>query len=275
MIMKRTRKYLALLLALVLVIGLLAGCAADVDDKPQDTAPQQSEPDEALTYTWDVTVMYYRFDLEEHFEPIPVIKMTNSASKDQVLTIDPSALTQDEVLEMLDESNKLPMTAELQVTDPSSAIVDNAEAWIIDDGNSGAAYLYEVVTPLTEGDTETHGELVVTVVAKDYTWNIEVVYENGACGTYEFVNPGLQGDWDVKYGEQYCNQRFTFTPDNTTAQLQIFNHQDWIVDNTRTWYQWVVTDVDDEAAYITYEVIEPLTMGDRMTPGLVRITISL
>lgn len=272
-------KKLFLLAAVVLSLCVLAGCGeapapTDPTSTTTQTQPQtQPETESTLEYTWDVTIAYCNFDVHEHGEAVPAVTLANAGAKDQELHCDASGLTEEELRVMLDEENRLLFSGVLTVTDPSSEVVEDTTAWTLEDGGAGVALKCEVITPLTEGDGDTHGELLMKLVAPDYIWNIEIVYENGACGRYEFTNPGLSG-WE-SYGEQYMNQVFTATPEQTTAQLLIFNHQDWIVDNTRSWYKWVVFDVDDECPDITYEIVESLTMGDRKTPGKLKITISL
>lgn len=271
-------KKLQLLILALLAAFMLAGCTEEPVSSQSPSAPAQTQPQSqpqlestpAREYTWDVTIAYCNFDVHEHGEAVPAVTLTHS---NQSLQFDASDIPEEELEQMLDENNRLLFSSQLLVTDPSSAAVEESTAWTLDDGGAGVRLACQVVTPLTEGEYDTHGELLVTLTAPDYIWNIQVVFENGACGEYVFTNPGLP-DWTM-YGEQYLNQTFTVTPENNTAVLYIFNHQDWIVDNTRSWYKWVVFDVIDECPDITYEVVESLTMGDRKTPGTLKIIISL
>lgn len=271
-------KKLQLLTLVLLAVFLLAGCTEEPVLSQSPSTPTQTQPQSqpqldstpAREYTWDVTVTYCNFDVHEHGEAVPAVTLTHS---NQTLQFDASGIAEEELKQMLDEKNRLLFSGELLVTDPSSATVEDPAAWSMDDGGAGVRLACQVITPLTAGEYDTHGELLVTLTAPDYIWNIEVVFENGACGEYVFTNPGLSG-WE-DYGEQYMNQTFTVTPENNTAVLYIFNHQDWIVDNTRTWYKWVVFDVEDECPDIAYEIVTHLTMGERKTPGTLKIIISL
>lgn len=268
-------KKLFLLVTALLALCLITGCTEEpVQTNPQTTpTPSQTESTPQREYIWDITVAYCNFDVHEHGEAVPAVTLTHAAAREQMLRFDAAGLTQEDLMLMLDEENRLLFSDELRVTEPASAVVEDPAAWILDDGGAGVTMVCQVVTPLTEGDYDTHGELLVKLVAPDYVWNVEVIFQNGACGEYVFTNPGLSG-WE-SYGQQYMNQSFTATPENPTAQLFIFNHQQWIVDNTRSWYKWVVFDVIDECPNISYEVVQPLTMGDRKTPGTLKIYISL
>lgn len=271
------KKTIALLLAAIMLLGLLAGCAGE-DPKPSDTAanttpstePGKTDPVE-LEYTWDVRVIFRNYDVVNG-EKVPVVTLSNNNSGETVsLDVSPM-LTEDFLIAHQADAqlNPVAQDVEFHTKGADSALVDNPDAWTVTDEESGALYAFEVVTPLVEGDPESHGELTILITPPEYVWNITVSYENGAGGEYTFVNPGLEG-WD----EKYMNQRFTFTPDSTTVQMVTFNQSGWIVDNSQQWYQWVVTDVDEEDPYITYEVVTPLVMGERLNPGELVIHISL
>ena len=271
------KKIIALLLAAIMLLGLLAGCASQ-DPKSSDSAPvttpstepEKTEPAE-LEYTWDVHVIFRNYDVVGG-EKVPVVTLSNKSSGDTAsLDVSPM-LTEDFLSAHAADAQVNPVAQDVEIRTKSadSALVDNLDAWTVTDEESGALYAFEVVTPLVEGDPESHGELTILITPPEYCWNITVSYENGACGEYVFVNPGLDG-----FDEKYMNQRFTFTPDNNTAQMPIFNQSGWIVDNSQEWYRWVVTDVSEEDPDITYEVVTPLVLGERLTPGELVIHISL
>lgn len=287
--MKKLSRIVALLLALVMLTGVMAGCTNDTSDgtNPADTTGSttgettgETNGGADLTYTWDVTFVFDGYDALAG-EVIPDFSMTEKANAENTLTVSPVAVlgefqvTTDEegneiknwsnvdIATMVDEENNLNLTGELKTSNVNFV----EDEWTV--VNNGATLTYEVVTPLTEGDAETHGELKVVAAAPDYCWDITFVYGEGASGSYEFVNPGLT------WGEPYDNQRFEVTPDSTSHKMYIFNYSNWIVDNTQTWYQWVVTDLDDECPYYYYEVVKPLDINDRATPGELTITISL
>lgn len=273
------KKLIALLLVLVMAVSLVA-CGNPQPTDPTDTTPKATDPQPtdpqptdppAKVYTWDVTIVYNGYDAKGGEVP-PVVTIIEKANAEHTLVFDAiaalGALEGDVVdfTPLLNEDNDLVLDGELATT----SVAFNEADWNISDNGRGSIFSYEVVTPLTEGDTETHGELVIEAKAPDYVWDVTVVFEPGTEGTYEFTNPGLSG-WE----EQYLNQMHSVTPENNTFQIIAFNHSSWIVDNVPTWHQWLVFDVDDVCPEYSYTVVKPLTMGDRVTHGELTITIYL
>ena len=233
------RRVVAVMLAAVMAVSL-AACGGDSGKNGKD-------------YTWDVTVQFPEWSDGEKaaITGDETVKFTNSKA--------------DGSLEFTAETT----TAELKVSNPASSVVDSDSAWKLDDGGFGFTCQYEVVTALTEGDTETHGELTITLKKPDYFWDITASFENGAEGEYVLTNPGLEG-WE----DMYLNQRFTVNPDNPTFSMQIFDPSDWEVDNTQAWYQWVVNDVDDEGSTLSFEIVEPLEPCNYEKHGQVTVHIA-
>ena len=276
------KKLIALLLVLVMAVSLVACDTNPNPSNPAGSTPAATQPDgsdptpapttpAAKVYTWDVTVIYNGYDAKGGEVP-PVVTITDKANAENTLKLDPiaalGALKGDTVdfTPLLNEDNDLVLDGELTT---NSATFNEAD-WSVTDSDRGSAFTYEVVTPLTEGDTETHGELLIIAKAPDYIWDVTVVFEAGTEGTYEFTNPGLDG-WE----DEYRNQTATVTPDNNTFQIIAFNHSSWIVDNVPTWHQWVIFDVDDVCPEYQFVVTKPLTKGDRVTHGELTITIYL
>ena len=281
-------KAAAWLLALTVTLGTLAGCAAQ---KPEDTSPQPSEtvgssapltepsqpkdsqpgepgspetdPDETA-YTWDIEVVFPELDPEHGLFEDP----------DVVLTLTAPGL-EDWAAEYRDQSvcfTPVSAEAELKIPDPDSRLVDQSDPtyqWLLDDEGYGYSYTLEVTEPLTEGDYAAHGRMVIRLI-EEYHWDITVIYENGAKGEYLFLNPGFE-EWDPRY----TRQSLTFTPDSNTATMRIMDPSSWIVDNTQSWYNWVVTDVNDEGGRITYQVVQPLEERNFADHGVLEIHISL
>ena len=283
------KKLIALLLVLVLAFGLIAcdntpddptgdpnpsGNVDPSDPKPTDpkpTDPKPTDEPEAKLYTWDVTVVYNGYDAKGGEVP-PVVTITNKENAEHTLALDPIAALgamEGDVIDftpLLNEDNDLVLDGELTTT---NVAFDEAE-WTVSDNERGSIFSYEVVTELTEGDYDTHGELLIVAKAPDYVWDVTVIFEPGTEGTYEFTNPGLDG-WE----DEYRNQMFVVTPENNTFQVIAFNHSSWIVDNVPTWHQWVIFDVDDVCPEYKFEVTKKLTNGDRVTHGELVITIYL
>lgn len=276
------KKLIALLLVLVMAVSLVACDTNPNPSNPAGSTPAATQPDgsdptsaptspAAKVYTWDVTVIYNGYDAKGGEVP-PVVTITDKGNAENTLKLDPvaalGALEGDTVdfTPLLNEDNDLVLDGELT----TNSVAFNEADWSVDDSGRGSAFTYEVVTPLTEGDTETHGELLIVAKAPDYIWEVTVVFEPGTEGTYEFTNPGLDG-WE----DQYRNQTFTVTPENNTFQVIAFNHSSWIVDNVPTWHQWVIFDVDDVCPEYRFEVTKKLTNGDRVTHGELTITIYL
>lgn len=258
------KKLTAMLLVLVMALSLIA-CG-------ETTNPGGSEPkDDVKTYVWDVTVVFDSYDAKGGEVP-PTVTLTEKANSANTLFLDPLAAlgsVEGDVIDftpLLDEDNNVVLDGELKTV---SATFNEAD-WTVSDNNRGSIFTYEVVSPLTEGDYETHGELLITAKAPDYIWDVTVVFGPGTEGTYEFTNPGLEG-----WGAPYESQMNVVTPEDNTFELYVFNHSNWIVDNVATWYQWVVFDVDDVAPVYTYTITKHLTMGDRQTHGELTINISL
>lgn len=273
--MKKYRKFTAALLALLMLTGVLAGCAGDPGDTtprgtdpagstPSGSKPEDSQPSEpaADVYTWDIEVVYPELgEWETH--PDVTLTFTNpglpewdSAYQDQELTFTPYSTM-----------------AELKVPDPSDWVVDNSKEdylWVVDNGGYAYNYDIEVVYPLMEGDYESHGELLIQLRKPDYYWDVTVVYENGACGEYTFSNPGLEG-----WNSAYLEQRFTVTPENNTFALPIFDPSNWIVDNTKDWYKWVIFDNSYEGGTVTFVVVDGITLDNYSDRGVLEIHISL
>lgn len=267
------KKLIALLLVLMMAVSLIA-CGNTQSEGDTTGAADTTEAAESQNYVWDVTVVYDGYDALAGEIP-PVVTLTENANAANTASVDPAAALaaipepedpeeEKDISSLLDEDNNLMLSVELNA---SSAAFNEAD-WTVSDNDTGSTFSYEVVTPLTEGDYETHGELVVVAKAMDYTWNVTVVFGEGAEGTYEITNPGLEG-----WGAPYESQKNTVTPDDTTFELKIFNHSNWIVDNTASWYQWVIFDVDDVCPEYSFEVTKPLTLGDRKTPGELTINI--
>lgn len=269
------KKLIALLLVLVMAVSL-AACDSAPTGNPTETqgetqgetqAETQGETQpEAKSYVWDVTVVFDGYDAKDG-EFLPTITMTEKANSENTCSFNYYTALGEAggiVESLLNEDDDVALTGELKA---STAAFNEAD-WDVSDADYGSTYTYEVVTPLTEGDYDTHGQLVVTAKAKDYVWNVTVVFGEGMEGTYEFNNPGLP-DW----GEPYVNQKNTVTPDDTTFEIYAFNHSPWIVDNIATWYQWGVTPESDVQLKLEVTVMKYVTKGDRQTPGQVTITI--
>lgn len=258
------KKLIAMLLVFVMAFALVA-CGEPEDTKPTET----TAPAEVKCYTWNVTVVYEGYDSAKG-EFMPAVTMTEKAKTENTATFDYyaalSSVGGDSSL-LMDENNNANLTGELKTT----AATFNENDFNVSDGSKGSTFSFEVVTPLTEGNYDTHGELKVIAKAKDYIWNVTVVFDPGTEGTYELINPGLQ-DWKP----EYQNQKFTISPENNTFQLPAFNHSPWIVDNLATWYQWIVVGVDVEVTpKVLPKVTKYVTQGDRNTEGEVTIVLSL
>lgn len=280
--MNKLKVITAMIMTCSLTAAVLTGCGQQGDNKSEETSKQEETTSQAegagegtqqeaetYEYTWDITVVFPDITDGEKDQgidesnPASTVNLTNPGLEDWDDQYKNQRFT------FTRENN----TAEMKIMDISDWIVDNSQdwyKWIFDDGDFGYTCLYEVVTPLTEFDTETHGELTITLQKPDYYWDITVVYENGAAGEYGFTNPGLEG-WDDKY----INQRFTFTPEENTAQMPIFDPFTWEVDNTQAWYLWVVNDVNDEGGVVTFEVTEGLEAYNFAKHGALTIHITL
>lgn len=272
--MKKYSKITAILMALTMTAGVLAGCGGKEDQKgsdvPQDTSVEDQQSEEGTEeaeptyeYTWDITVNFPEISVENgDVDPGVTVSFTNPGFDDW------DDAYKNQRFQFTRENN----TAEMKIMDESDWIVDNSQdwyKWIFDDEDFGYRYSFEVITPLTKGDEETHGELEITLKNPDYFWDITVSYENGAEGEYMLTNPGLDG-WD----EAYMNQRFTFTPEENTAVMAIMDPSDWEVSNTEAWYQWVVNDVNDEGGTVTFEITEHLERNNFVKHGALTVHIT-
>lgn len=127
---------------------------ADPDDSGDDgeEEPGGDEETEApsYVYTWDITVVFPESDEGT------TIMMTNPGLEGW----------DEEYMNQRFEFTKENNTAEMKIFDPSDWIVDNTQdwyKWVVNDGDSGYSFTYEVVTHLTEFDEATHGELTITL----------------------------------------------------------------------------------------------------------------